>query len=178
MRKTYFFHGKLQFTFILQFNIIQIGRKTRKFQKMDEKDLAKDMEKKKATEVQKKYFHKQKWLFYLFLLIGVFEIFATALLGKDLLGSKYIETQLMVYLQAQYTQERIEDAKAVLEIAAINDDVSAHHTKEAETYLKQVIQTNPDMWSHFLIADENGVEIAHTEGERYYGISFSNERVF
>ena len=145
---------------------------------MDEKDLAKDMEKKKATEVQKKYFHKQKWLFYLFLLIGVFEIFATALLGKDLLGSKYIEAQLMVYLQAQYTQERIEDAKAVLEIAAINDDVSAHHTKEAETYLKQVIQTNPDMWSHFLIADENGVEIAHTEGERYYGISLRGKEYF
>lgn len=136
------------------------------------------MEKKKSAETKKKYYHKQKLLFYLFLLIGVFEILATAILGKDLVSSKYIEAQLTVYLQAQYTQERIEDAKAVLEIAAINEDVSTHNTQEAETYLKQVIQTNPDMWSHFLITDHNGVEIAHTEGERYYGISLRGVEYF
>lgn len=136
------------------------------------------MEKKKSAETKKKYYHKQKLLFYLFLLIGVFEILATAILGKDLISSKYIEAQLTVYLQAQYTQERIEDAKAVLEIAAINEDVSTHNAQEAETYLKQVIQTNPDMWSHFLITDQNGVEIAHTEGDRYYGISLRGVEYF
>lgn len=148
------------------------------FQKNEKRIWTMYMEKKKASEVQKKYLHKQKWLFYLFLLIGVLEVFATALLGKDLIRSKYIEAQLTVYLQAQYTQERIEDAKAVLEIAAINEDVSAHNIKDAEDYLRQIIQTNPEMWSHFLITDENGIEVAHTEGERYYGISLRGKEYY
>lgn len=136
------------------------------------------MEKRKLAESQKKYYHKQKLLFYLFLLIGVFEILATTILGKDLISSKYVEAKLTVYLQAQYTQQRIEDAKAILEIAAIDEDVVAHNTPEAEAYLQHVMQTNPEMWSHFLIADENGIEIAHTEGEEYYGTSLCGREYF
>lgn len=72
----------------------------------------------------------------------------------------------------------IEQYAKVVEMAAKTSYVNGMKTAQAETYLKQIIVDSNDIWSHFLITDENGVEIAHTGGSEHYGTSIAERDYF
>lgn len=53
---------------------------------------------------------------------------------------------------------------SIVETAADNQSVTSMDYTQAETYLNKLITDSGDVWSHFLITDNTGTEIAHTDG--------------
>lgn len=66
----------------------------------------------------------------------------------------------------------------VVETAAKATQVREMEAAEAEAYLKEIIAESGNIWSHFLITDSNGVEIAHTDGAEHYGTSIADRSYF
>lgn len=66
----------------------------------------------------------------------------------------------------------------VVEVAATATQVTGMIPSEAEGYLKQIIADSGSLWSHFLITDSTGIEIAHTDGAEHYGTSIADRAYF
>lgn len=66
----------------------------------------------------------------------------------------------------------------VVETASAAEQVTGLIPSEAEGYLKQIIAQSDNLWSHFLITDSNGIEIAHTDGAEHYGTDISDRAYF
>lgn len=49
---------------------------------------------------------------------------------------------------------------------------------KAEAYLNQIISDSGAVWSHFLITDSKGIEIAHTDGEEHHGTSIADREYY
>lgn len=50
--------------------------------------------------------------------------------------------------------------------------------KIVRPYFQEFLEENDEMWSHLLICNENGIEIAHSEGDEYLGTSLSERDYF
>lgn len=74
--------------------------------------------------------------------------------------------------------ETIQKYQSIVEMAAEQQDVIAMDADNAETFLKSVIEESGEVWSHFLITDSTGVEIAHTDGEEHRGASIAEREYF
>lgn len=70
--------------------------------------------------------------------------------------------------------ETIGKYAAVVETAANHGTVIGMEAAAAEEYLNGIIQNSGDVWSHFLITDSQGIEIAHTDGEQHHGTSIAD----
>lgn len=121
--------------------------------------------------------HKGNIYFLLFsvAIIGLVTSFA---IGQTLVQTKYNEVQFTMSLIAENIELRLDSAKAITELAAELPCVARHDSAEAEAYLNDIIRKNPEMWSHFLITDGEGTEIAHTEGSIHYGKSLAERDYF
>lgn len=74
--------------------------------------------------------------------------------------------------------ETIQKYAKVVEMASGTSYVKGMDPKEAESYLKGIIAESDNMWSHFLITDGTGTEIAHTDGAEHYGTSIADRSYF
>lgn len=70
--------------------------------------------------------------------------------------------------------ETIGKYAAVVETAASHGTVIDMEAAAAEEYLNGIIENSGDVWSHFLITDSQGIEIAHTDGEQHHGTSIAD----
>lgn len=70
--------------------------------------------------------------------------------------------------------ETIGKYATVVETAANHGTVIGMEAAAAEEYLNGIIQNSGDVWSHFLITDSQGIEIAHTDGEQHHGTSIAD----
>lgn len=66
----------------------------------------------------------------------------------------------------------------VVEVASTAAQVTNMDAAEAELYLKKIIEDSDNLWSHFLITDGTGVEIAHTDGPEHYGTNIADRDYF
>lgn len=67
---------------------------------------------------------------------------------------------------------------SVVETAAYDENVTSMDASRAEPFLNQIIADSDNVWSHFLITDNAGIEIAHTEGESHHGTDISDRAYF
>lgn len=74
--------------------------------------------------------------------------------------------------------ETIQKYAQVVEMASGTPYVKGMEPAEAEAYLKEIIAESDNMWSHFLITDGTGTEIAHTDGAEHYGTSIADRSYF
>lgn len=117
--------------------------------------------------------NKHKLNRYFLFFVAVVGLVTSLAMGRILATIKYGEVQFTMALIVKNIEMRIDSAKAITELAAKMPSVAEHNSVEAEQYLNEIIRKNPEMWSHFLITDENGTEIAHTEGAVHYGKSLA-----
>lgn len=75
-------------------------------------------------------------------------------------------------------EEVMETYAAIVRTASHHDSVTAMEPDNADEYLKGIISDSGDVWSHFLITDENGIEIAHTDGVEHRGTSIADRNYF
>lgn len=109
-------------------------------------------------------------IFTVLVVLGVATSFSV---GQIFVTTKYQEVDFTTSLVAKNIEMRIDGAKSITELAAEMPAVAEHNSVEAEAYLKDIVDQNPEMWSHFLITDKEGTEIAHTEGAQHYGKSLA-----
>lgn len=134
----------------------------------------------KATNKQPaSAYTKRRWnISLLLLLVAVIGLITSFAIGQSLVATKYGEVRFTMSLIVKNIEMRIDAANSITELAAEMPCVSQHNPVEAEKYLNDIIQKNPEMWSHFLITDGNGTEIAHTEGSIHYGKSLAERDYF
>lgn len=74
--------------------------------------------------------------------------------------------------------ETIEKYAQAVEMAAGTSYVMGMKAPEAEAYLNKIITDSGNIWSHFLITDSSGTEIAHTDGAEHYGTNIADRAYF
>lgn len=116
---------------------------------------------------------KRKLNIYFLFFVAMVGLVTSFAIGQILTTIKYNEVQFTMSLIVKNIEMRLDSAKAITELAAQMPCVAEHNSVEAEQYLNDIIQKNPEMWSHFLITDGDGTEIAHTEGAVHYGKSLA-----
>lgn len=115
---------------------------------------------------------KSRQIYVIILSVIIVLGFVTSIsVGRIFVTNKFQEVQFTMSLIVKNIEMRLDSAQRVTELAAQMPSVMYHDSQEAEEYLNQIVSKNPKMWSHFLITDENGIEIAHTEGAQHYGKS-------
>ena len=84
----------------------------------------------------------------------------------------------MAQMLADNIHESVQKYVAVVETAAYNEDVTGMDADRAEAYLNQIITDSGNVWSHFLITDSDGIEIAHTDGAEHHGTSIADREYY
>ena len=72
----------------------------------------------------------------------------------------------------------VKEYVAVIDTAVDNEKVSSMDFTKAEPYLNQIIANSGGVWSHFLITNGEGIEIAHTEGAKHHGTSIADREYY
>ena len=88
------------------------------------------------------------------------------------------DSATMVSMLSDNIMEKIEKYESVVTSAAKDPRVTGLKVEEAEDFLKELMAEDEGAWSHFLIADDKGIEIAHTGGSQYYGTSIADSPTF
>lgn len=81
---------------------------------------------------------------------------------------------IMAQMLADNINEIVQKYVGVVETAAYNENVTCMDADRAEAYLNQIITDSGNVWSHFLITDASGIEIAHTDGASHRGTDISD----
>ena len=97
----------------------------------------------------------------------------TVQIYTDVRADKAESYSMIAEMMAKDVNQVIYKYVSIIETAARNENVESMVPEAAEDYLNQMIAENADVWSHFLITDDTGMEIAHTDGNTYHQITRS-----
>lgn len=118
------------------------------------------------------------------LIVGLLIPFLVALLiialqtYTDVNADKKQSYSTIVQMMSDNISEVVDEYAAVVEIASGNENVISMDYTKAEPYLNQIITDSGNVWSHFLITDSEGTEIAHTDGKEHHGTSISDRAYY
>ena len=127
---------------------------------------------------------KMRNAFLLRLLVGlVVPFFAVLLLiaaevYQSVKADKTEQYTLIVSVLADSMEDVVNKYASVIDMASYNENVTSMNQQIAEKYLNQLIQNSGNEWSHFIMADISGNEIAITYGTENYGQSVADEDYF
>lgn len=110
--------------------------------------------------------------FVLILFVIAYQIF------KDVQQDKADTYSTMAEMIADNVNGVVQQYVSVVETAADNENVTSMDYSRAEVYLNKVISDSGNVWSHFLITDSEGIEIAHTDGEEHHGTSIADREYY
>lgn len=102
----------------------------------------------------------------------------TLQIARDVESDKEAAYSMMADMMADNVNEVIQKYVSVVETAADNESVTSMDYHRAEEYLNTIITESGNVWSHFLITDSTGTEIAHTDGEEHHGTSIADREYY
>ncbi len=114
------------------------------------------------------------FLIPLVICVAIVGVITYVVVSQDKIAELETESHLLV----SNVDERISKHLEVVELQAKNQAVTSMNPEIAEPYLQEYVAQNQDVWSHFLLADETGNNIAHTEGEGSRGVSISDKEYY
>lgn len=113
------------------------------------------------------------------LLPVVLILFVIALqIYKDVQRDKADTYSTMANMIADNVNAVVQQYVSIVETAADNENVTSMDYNKAEDYLNQIITDSGNVWSHFLITNSEGIEIAHTDGEEHHGTSIADREYY
>lgn len=83
-----------------------------------------------------------------------------------------------LHLLGESMEEKLETCQKEIEIMTHLDIIKSLDPEQAEPYLQKNVEIKPEMWSHFLITDGKGVELAHSEGAEHHGKMIDTREYF
>ncbi|MDE6056033.1 MAG: cache domain-containing protein [Lachnospiraceae bacterium] len=99
-------------------------------------------------------------------------------IDRDVQEDKAETYSTMAVMIANNVNAVVQQYVSVVETAADNENVASMDYRKAETYLNEIISDSGNVWSHFLITDSEGIEIAHTDGEENHGTSIADREYY
>ena len=108
--------------------------------------------------------------------IGMLAVIIAIYVGIS--ADKKNELQIRNNLMISTAVERIDKFRGAVELLAQNDAVHSLNPALAEPHLQAFMKKQGDVWSHFLITDQTGVNVAHTDGEKSRGVSIADRSYF
>lgn len=125
-----------------------------------------------------------KLVFLCNLLLGILLPFVIVLvivavqMYRDVAQDKAASYSVMAQMMSDNVNEVVYKYVSVVETAAGHPSVTALDADAAELYLNNIISESGDVWSHFLITDAEGTEIAHTDGREHRGTSIADREYY
>lgn len=105
-------------------------------------------------------------------------IIVSVVLFTAMVRDKENEYGTVTNLVAAHVVERIEKYQSVVEMASKDENVRSLNFSRAEPYLQDIVKNSGDIWSHFLITDADGIEVAHTDGAKHHGTSIADREYY
>lgn len=97
---------------------------------------------------------------------------------QDLRLDKARAYTTLVEVLSDHLEETMKKYMSVVKTASYQESVISMDYTKAEQYLNNIISESGEVWSHFLITDANGIEIAHTDGAEHHGTSIADRSYF
>lgn len=97
---------------------------------------------------------------------------------KDVRSDKEVTYTMMAQMLCDTINEEVNKYQSVVETLADNEKIVAMEPDAAEQYLNTIISESGDVWSHFLITDGAGTEVAHTDGVENRGVSIADREYY
>lgn len=95
-----------------------------------------------------------------------------------MIQEKEKEYATVTSLVSDHVIERIEKYQSMVEMASKDANVRSLDFTVAEPYLSDIVKNSGDEWSHFLITDADGIEVAHTDGSQHHGTSIADREYY
>lgn len=105
-------------------------------------------------------------------------VFLAAQVYQEVRAVKAEDYSLIANAIGDNVDETVQKYALAVEVAAKNTYVQDMQAAQAEDFLRQIMEDSGDVWSHFLITDSTGTEIAHTDGAEHYGTSIADRAYF
>lgn len=93
---------------------------------------------------------------------------------------QYVHTSLEARQKLMRTniKEKVSRYSEIMEHLASNSAVQSLDPVKAEPYFKALIEKAPNVWSHMIICDPQGTEVAHSEGAKHHGKNIAHKEYF
>lgn len=127
---------------------------------------------------------KLKSIFLRNLLLGLLApvilvmVFLAIRIFKDVRSDKESTYSMMAQMLCDTINEEVHKYSSIVETLADNERIISMEPDGAEAYLNTIISESGDVWSHFLITDSEGTEIAHTDGVENRGVSIADREYY
>lgn len=93
-------------------------------------------------------------------------------------SDKVKESEILVSMISDCIMEKIEKYQKIVETVAKDKRIISMNNQESESLFREIMDDSPGEWSHFLITDSQGIEIAHSDGAEHYGTDISDKQYF
>lgn len=93
-------------------------------------------------------------------------------------SDKVKESEILVSMISDSMMEKIEKYQKVVETVSKDQRIISMNNKESEELFQLIMEESPGEWSHFLITDSQGIEVAHSDGAEHYGTDISEKQYF
>lgn len=91
---------------------------------------------------------------------------------------KVKESEILVSMISECMMEKIGKYQKIVETVSKDQRIVSMDSQGAEQLFRMVMEESPGEWSHFLITDAKGIEIAHSDGAEHYGTDISDKQYF
>lgn len=91
---------------------------------------------------------------------------------------KVNESEILVSIISDAMMGKIEKYEKIVETMSKDNRIISMDNVESEQLFKEIMAESQGEWSHFLITDSRGIEIAHSDGEEHYGTDISERQYF
>lgn len=109
----------------------------------------------------------------------VIGMYLTNKTSKDIIMETSIEnSHESLEIIVDHMLENLDLNQDILTEMANTPYVQSMNQSNAGPYFQQFLENNDDVWSHLLICDEKGIEIAHSEGDQHIGTSLLERDYF
>lgn len=93
-------------------------------------------------------------------------------------SDKVTESEILVSMIGDSMMGKIEKYEKIVETISKDRRIIDMDNEESEGLFHEIMEEAPGEWSHFLITDSKGIEIAHSEGAENYGTDISERQYF
>lgn len=93
-------------------------------------------------------------------------------------SDKVRESEILVSMISDSMMGKIEKYQKIVETVSKDERIISMNNGESEQLFQMIMEESPGEWSHFLITDPHGIEIAHSDGSKHYGTDISKKQYF
>lgn len=93
-------------------------------------------------------------------------------------SDKAKESEILVTMISDSMMGKIEKYEKIVETLSRDNRIKSMNNVESEALFQEIMEESQGEWSHFLITDNKGLEIAHSEGAVHYGTDISEKQYF